>query len=106
MPVPSMTCIEELQREAFNILSGTVNARKGAALAHASGISQDILAAGRSNFENKLAKEVTWASHSHPCHVHFASDPQGGFTSTPEDIPRRIDQWPDPILLHIHPDMK
>ena len=27
MPVPSPTCIEELQREAFNILSGTVYVR-------------------------------------------------------------------------------
>ena len=52
MPVPSTTCIEELQREAFNILPGTVNARWGAALAHASGISQDILVVGRSHFKN------------------------------------------------------
>ena len=89
MPVPSIACIEELQREAFNILPGTVNARRGAALAHASGISQDILVAGRSNFENELAKEATWASHSHPCHVHFASDPQGGFTSTPRRYPEQ-----------------
>ena len=35
MPVPSTTCIEELQREAFNILPGMVNARQGAALANA-----------------------------------------------------------------------
>ena len=27
MPVPSTTCIKELQREAFNILPGTVNAK-------------------------------------------------------------------------------
>ena len=27
MSVPSTTCIKELQREAFNILTGTVNAR-------------------------------------------------------------------------------
>ena len=47
MPVPSVTWIEELQREAFNILPGTVNARRGAAAAHASGISEDILVAGR-----------------------------------------------------------
>ena len=59
MPVPSTNCIEELQREAFNILPGTVNARRGAALAHASGISQDILVADRSNFENELAKDTT-----------------------------------------------
>ena len=64
-----------------------VNARRGAALAHASGISQDILVTGRSNFENELAKEATWASHNHPCHVHFASNPQGGFTSTPRRHP-------------------
>ena len=60
-----------------------VNARRGAAAAHASVISQDILVIGRSQFENELAKEATWNVHQHPWHVHFASDPQGGFTSTP-----------------------
>ena len=42
---------------------------------------------GRSQFENELVKKATWALHSHPCHVHFASDPQGGFTSTPRRYP-------------------
>ena len=60
-----------------------VNARRGAAAAHASVISQDILVDGRSQFENELAKEATWNVHQHPWHMHFASDPQGGFTSTP-----------------------
>ena len=106
MPVPSTTCIGELHREAFNILPGMVNARQGAALAHASGISQDILVVGRSQFENELAEEVTWASHSHSHHVRFASDPQGNLHLPPEDILRRIDQKPDSILLHIHPDMR
>ena len=90
IPVPPMNRIEELQREAFNILPGTVNARRGAALPHASAIFQDILVAGRSNFENELAKEATWTLHNHLQHVHFASNPQGGLTSTPEDILRRI----------------
>ena len=66
VPVPPMNRIKELQREAFNILPGTVNARRGAAVAHASGISQDIPVAGRSNFENELAKEATWNAHQHP----------------------------------------
>ena len=87
IPVPPMNRIEELQREAFDILSGTVNARRGAAVAHASGISQDILVAGRSHFENELAKEATWNAHQHLHHVHFASNPQGGFTSTPLRTP-------------------
>ena len=82
-PVPPTDRIEELQREAFDILPGTVNARRGAALAHASGISQDIPVTGRSNFENELAEEATWTLHHHLQHVHFASNPQGGFTSTP-----------------------
>ena len=82
-PVPPMDRIEELQREAFNVLAGTVNARRGAAVAHASAISQDILVTGRSNFENELAKEATWMLHNHLQHVHFASNPQGGLTSTP-----------------------
>ena len=58
--------IEELQREAFDILPGMVNARRGAAVAHASGISQDIPVAGRCHFENELAKEATWNVHQHP----------------------------------------
>ena len=59
IPVPPLNRIEELQREAFNILPSTVNARRGAAVAHASGISQDILVTGRLNFENELAEEAT-----------------------------------------------
>ena len=83
VPVPPVSRIEELQRQAFNILHGTVNAKRGAATAHASGISQDILVIGRSQFKNELAKEATLNAHQHLQHVHFASNPQGGFTSTP-----------------------
>ena len=75
IPVLPMNRIEELQMEAFNILPGTVNARRGAAVAHASAISQDILVTGRSNFENELAKEATWTLHIHLQHVHFTSNP-------------------------------
>ena len=42
VPVPLVDRIQELQREAFDILSSTVNAKRGAAAAHASGILQDI----------------------------------------------------------------
>ena len=66
VPVPPVSRIKELQREACNILPGTVNARRGAAAAHASVISQDILVIGRSQFENELAKEATWNAHQHP----------------------------------------
>ena len=83
VPVPPVNRLKELQREAFNILPGTVNAKRGAATAHASGILQDILVVGRSQFEDELAKEATWNVHQHLQHVHFASNPQGGFTSTP-----------------------
>ena len=65
-PVPPMDRIEELQKEAFNVLPGTINARRGAAVAHASAMSQDILVTGRSHFENELAKEATWMLHNHP----------------------------------------
>ena len=75
--VPPRSRIEELQREAFDILPGTVNARRGTAVAHASGISQDILVVGRSQFEDELAEEATWNAHQHLQHVHFASDPWG-----------------------------
>ena len=83
VPVPPVNRLKELQREAFNILSGTMNAKRGAATAHASGISQDIPVIGRSQFKDELAEEGTWNVHQHLQHVHFASNPQGGFTSTP-----------------------
>ena len=83
IPVPPVDRLQELQREAFDILPGTVNAKRGAAAAHASGILQDIPVIGRTQFENELAKEATWNMHQHLHHVHFASHPQGRFTSTP-----------------------
>ena len=83
VPVPPGNRLQELQREAFDILPGTVNAKRGAAAAHALGISQDIPVIGRTQFEDELAEEAIWNVHQHPCHVHFASNPQGRFTSTP-----------------------
>ena len=83
VPVPPVNRIKELQREAFDILPGTVNAKRGAATAHASGILQDIPVIGRSQFEDELAEEATWNVHQHLQCVHFTSNPQGGFTSTP-----------------------
>ena len=44
---------------------------------------QDIPVIGRSQFEDELAEEATWNAYQHPRHVHFTSNPQGGFTSTP-----------------------
>ena len=44
---------------------------EGAGLVHISGITQDILVAGRAHFENDLAEEATWEWHSQPHHVHF-----------------------------------
>ena len=55
VPVPPVNRLKELQREAFDILPGTVNAKRGSATAHASGISQDIPVIGRSQFEDELA---------------------------------------------------
>ena len=90
MPIPQNAtfCIEELQREAFNILPDMVNARWGPGLLHTFEFSLDILVAGRAHFENELAEAATWAPHSHPCHVHFASSPQVGFTCTPNKYPK------------------
>ena len=63
--VTLMCRIKELQRKAFDILPGMVNARRGAAAAHASVNSQDILVIGWSQFENELDKEGTWNVHQH-----------------------------------------
>ena len=83
VPVPLVDRLQELQRETFDILPGTVNAKRGAAAAHALGILQDILVIGRTQFEDELAEEAIWNAHQHLCHVHFASNPLGRFTSTP-----------------------
>ena len=63
IPVPPVDRIQELQREAFDILPGTVNAKRGAAAAHASEILQDILVISRTYFENELAEEAIWNVH-------------------------------------------
>ena len=65
VPVPPVNRIQEWQREAFDILPGTVNAKRGAATAHASEISQDILVIGRSQFKDEMAEEATWNVHQH-----------------------------------------
>ena len=51
VPVRPVNRLQELQREAFDILPGTVNAKRGAAAAHALGISQDIPVIGRTQFK-------------------------------------------------------
>ena len=79
---PTTSQLDELQREAFNILPGTVNSRCGTSIKHSSNLSQNIPAAGKAYFEEELAEEATWSSH-YPCHVHFASGQKGGLTSTP-----------------------
>ena len=55
MPIPQnpTSHIEELQRETFDILPGTVNATCGAGLVHTSGISQDIWVIGHLNMSQQ-----------------------------------------------------
>ena len=79
---PPTSRLNELQQEAFKILPGTVNVRHGTSIEHLSSLSKNIPVAGRQYFEDELAEEATWGSN-HPCHVHFASNQKGGFTSTP-----------------------
>ena len=79
---PSTSQLNELQREAFEILPGTVNVRCGNGIEHLSGLSQNIPVAGRQYFEDKLA-EAMWGSN-HPHHMHFASSQKGFDIYTPE----------------------
>ena len=79
---PTTSQPDELQREAFNILPGTVNARCLAGIKHLSGLNQNIPAAGKAYFKDELAKEATWGPH-HPHYVCLASGQKGGLTSTP-----------------------
>ena len=83
IPVPPVDRLQELQREAFDILPGTVNAKRGAAVAYASGISQDILVVGRTQFENELAEKATWNMQHHLRHVHLLPILRGGLHLLP-----------------------
>ena len=73
---PTTSQLNELQREAFDILLGMVNARCGTGIKHLSGLSQHIPVVGKAYFEDELAEEATWG-FQHPYHVHFASGQRG-----------------------------
>ena len=80
----SISWLNELQQKPFKIIPGTVNVRCRTGIDHLSSSSQNILVAGKENFEDELAEEATWVSH-HPCHVCFASSQKGGVDiCTPE----------------------
>ena len=105
--------LDELQKEAFNILPGTVNAKHGTSIIHLSGLLQNIPAAGEAFFEDELAEEATWGSQ-HPHHVHFANEQKGGLASTTlkpsakigeENIllPQQRRAWENLINPAVHP---
>ena len=81
-PQPPTSKLNELKREAFEILPSTVNVRCGTGIDHLSSWSQNIPVAGKAYFEDELAEEATWGSH-HPHHVCFANSQKGGLTFTP-----------------------
>ena len=80
--VPTTSKLNELQREAFDILLGTLNSRHRTGIEHLSGWRQNIPVAGKAYFEGELAEETIWGLH-HPHHVCFGSGQKGGLTSTP-----------------------
>ena len=53
---------------------------------HTSRLSQSIPVTSRTYCWDELAKEAAWASQNHLCHVYFAVNPQGGFTSIPQKL--------------------
>ena len=79
MPIPQnpTSCIEELQRQAFDILPGTVNAIQGAGLVHTSGISQAFLVAGRRGH-----MDITQSARQ----CAFCFGPSGGIYIYPQKI--------------------
>ena len=79
---PFTSWLNELQREAFEILPGMVNVRHRTGIEHLSSLSQNIPMTGRQYFEDELVEEATWGSN-HPCHVCFVSSQEGNLTSTP-----------------------
>ena len=117
MPLPwhPTSHLKELQKETFNVLPGTVNARWDTGVAHTSRMSQCIPVTSSAFFEDELADKVTWASQNHLCHVHFAANPKGAFTSTPQKLTetRKLRSYPlnnkvtvKWLLPYIHKDMR
>ena len=102
LPQHAISHLEELHREAFNVLPGTVNARSGAGIVHDSGLSQGILVTGRTYFEDELAEEATWASQSFtPCAL--CHRPLGGLTSTLWKLPEERESNIIPHLSQVAP---
>ena len=93
---PPTSQLDELQKEAFNILPGTVNARCGTGIEYLSSLSQNTPAAGKAYFEDESAEGATWGSQ-HPCYVCFASGQKGVLTSTPLKYLAKVRE--DNILL-------
>ena len=67
-PIPSW--LDELHKEAFSVLPGTVKTKCCAGMEHLSRVLQNIPVMGKALFEDELAEEVTWGLHD-PHHVHF-----------------------------------
>ena len=74
---------------------------------HTSGLSQGIVVTCRAHFEDELAEEVTWASHSHPQQMHFAADPQEDLHLLHENFLWNTNNLESALILPlIHPVMK
>ena len=77
---PPTSQIEELQREAFNVMADMVSARWGAGAAHNNQQIWTLIrySGHRENlFKDRLTKVTTWASHKPLQHVCFTNTPQG-----------------------------
>ena len=86
---PSTSQLNELQKEAFIIFPGTVNAKCCTDIKLLSGLSQNIPIMEKAFFEDGLAEEATWDSH-HPHHACFANGQNGCLTSTPLKPPAKV----------------
>ena len=57
-PQPTPSWLEELHKEAFNIIPSTVNARCGASIEQLSRLLQNIPGVGKASFGDEMAEET------------------------------------------------
>ena len=98
----SKSQLDVMQGEIFNLIPGTVNTRRGAAVASHS-MTMAIPIINKISFEDMLAEEANFTPSHQPRHVKFADTMQGSLTSTSQNQPEEVALPPRPVL-ESHPD--
>ena len=100
-PRASTSCSESqlniMWEEIFNLILGTVNTRRGTAVAsHFMTMATPVI--NKASFEDMPAEEANFTPSNQPSCVKFADTTQGGLTSTPCNQPEEVALPPRPVL--------